>query len=117
MLPTVCECGLRCRIWKGDVAVCPRCRKIFITSEHGLTIVEGQPADAMICEFEGWMCEALAIFLPKPEDREPAELPQPSEKYPPPRHVALCDMCGASIEDKCGAVCEGCGWIKPCSLE
>ena len=31
--------------------------------------------------------------------------------------VTECDLCGGPIEDKCGAVCEGCNWIKPCSLE
>ena len=27
-----------------------------------------------------------------------------------------CDMCGSFMPNKCGSICSGCGWMKPCGL-
>lgn len=137
MLPTVCECGIKTRQWKGDVAVCPRCRWIYIATDNGLIVVKDQAADAMIKEIEKWIDEALVVFIPLPTFQEEAQA-HPIGERDSIAEVACaaskramlrktmedaglstteCDLCGGPIEDKCGAVCAGCNWIKPCSLE
>lgn len=27
-----------------------------------------------------------------------------------------CDLCGSEMENKCGAICPNCKWVKPCGI-
>ena len=132
MIPSICRCGIACRFWLGDVAVCPRCRVIYMATPNGVKVIEGQPSDLLIEEVENFMRDALAVFAPElsehpdqgtfpfldntampPLTPEPEPLPEPKQ----PCLESMCDQCGSPIAEKCGSVCKNCGWIKPCSLE
>ena len=151
MIPSFCDCGITIRFWKGDVAICPRCRWIYLATAVRLVIIKGQPADEVITTVETWMDEAVAVFMPEElklphddvwkapdstfqddvqkhpieEEDSAAEAACAASKAAMLRKtmedagmkVTDCDQCGGPIEDKCGAICKGCRWMKPCSLE
>jgi hypothetical protein len=131
MLPKICRCGITCRFWRGDVCVCPRCRVVYVASPTGLKTITGKHGEALVEEVEKFITEAITVFMPEyVDDPQQRKLPFSVDDKPKPipaahttpesalqKPVVPCDLCGGDIDDKCGAVCKNCGWIKPCSLE
>ena len=103
----ICPCGIRLRQWTDDIYYCPRCAAITIMGEKPRR-KEGEDVEEIVKAVETLLNNKLGSAPPLRKKHTPRHTQTISQ----PR----CDMCGGGIEDKCGAVCPSCGWIKPCGL-
>lgn len=120
----LCSCGIRCWQWTSEVFMCPRCRSLMRMTSEGILMVKGERADFLIQTIEGdingamlkhremfALTEAVA-----PPLRKTTAIPSQPKEARKHRPEAPCLMCGHAFEDKCGAVCPKCGWIRPCAV-
>jgi hypothetical protein len=115
MSEMVCSCGIKCNQWISGAAVCPRCKIIYLEKAGKQVVVRGQQAAATIEAVENLIGEALAIFDTNEPD-SPRIKTDPRRARGNSTALVPCDLCGELIEDRCGAKCGNCGWIKPCGL-
>lgn len=136
----ICSCGIRLRQWLDNTYYCPRCREIQTTTEKGeRKVIKGEEALRVVVALVKLLKEMLKESIPA---SSPSPPPHPTEEvlmvpHPPEttflaeiegvkretfsaantlKNRTPCLLCGNPVENRCGAVCGSCGWVKPCDL-
>lgn len=111
----VCQCGITFRRYPDcsdfEIYFCPRCVAFEIMVDGRVERVEGAKAQAAYDELDKalkrlQMMEDLLVEYRL--RRAPSILGE---------RTAACVNCGHAVEAKCGAVCENCKTVQPCSTE